>query len=78
LHGVYILSDVVSVRVPRELKEKMKKYRVDWSREIRGFIEERVRILEFLEMLDSIEEKAERRRTRVDSAKIIRESREER
>ena len=78
MHNVYILSDVVSVRVSRGLKEKMKKYRVDWSREIREFIEERVRILEFLEILDGVEEKAERRRTRVGSEKLIRESREER
>ena len=75
--GVYTLSDIISVRVPKELKEKMKKYRVDWSREIRRFLEERIRALELLEVLDSIEEKAKKRRTRVDSTKLIREAREE-
>lgn len=79
LHGVYILSDVVSVRVPRELKEKMKKYLIDWSDEIRRFLEERIKVLEFLELLDNIEGKArKRRRTRIDSVKIIREEREKR
>ena len=72
------MSDVVSIRVPKELKEKMRKYRIDWSREIREFIEERIRTLELLELLESIEERAKRRRTRVDSAKLIREAREER
>ncbi len=72
-----MVSDVVSVRVPKELKEKMKKYRVDWSKEVRRFLEERVRILEFLEILDNIEKKAKNRRTRVDSVKLIREMREE-
>ena len=72
------MSDVVSIRVPKELKEKMRKYRIDWSREIREFIEERIRALELLELLESIEEKAKKRRTRVDSAELIREAREER
>ena len=72
------MSDVISVRIPRELKEKMRKYSVDWSREIREFLEERIRALEFIEMLDSIEERARKRRTRVDSARLIREAREER
>ncbi len=72
------MSDIVSVRVPKELKEKMKKYRIDWSREVRRFLEERVRVLEFLEMLDNIEKKVEKRRTRVDSVKLIRKMREKR
>jgi hypothetical protein len=71
------MSDIVSVRVPRELKEKMKKYNIDWSREMRRFIEDRIRVLEFLEMLKAIEKKAGRRRVRVDSVKLIREMREE-
>ncbi len=72
------MSDIVSVRVPKELKEKMRKYHIDWSREVRKFLEERVRILEFLEMLDNIEKKVEKRRTRVDSVKLIRKMREKR
>ncbi len=72
------MSDIVSVRVPRELKEKMRRYRIDWSEEIRKFLEERVRVLEFLETLDDIENKARKRRTRVDSVKLIREAREKR
>ena len=71
------MSEVVSVRVPKELKEKMKKYNIDWSREIKGFIEEKVRTLELLEIIDEIEMRAEKRRTKIDSAKLIRESRYE-
>ena len=69
------MSDVISVRVSRELKEKMKKYRVNWSSEIRRFIEARIKTLEFLDLLDSIEEKARRRRTMIDSTLLIREER---
>jgi hypothetical protein len=71
------VSDIVSVRVPRELKEKMKKYNIDWSREMRRFIEDRIRVLEFLEMLKAIEKKAGRRRVKVGSVRLIREMREE-
>ncbi len=71
------MSEVVSVRVPKELKEKMKKYNIDWSREIKGFIEEKVRTLELLEIIDEIEVRAEKRRTKVDSTRLIRESRYE-
>lgn len=56
----------------------MKKYRIDWSREVRRFLEDRIKVLEFLETLDNIEKKAENRRTKVDSAELIRESREKR
>jgi hypothetical protein len=72
-----VLPDVVSVRVPRELKEKMKRYPVDWSSEIRRFIEERIRALELLEVLEDVERRAEERRTRVDSTRLVREAREE-
>jgi predicted DNA-binding protein len=71
------MSDVVSVRVPKELKKKMKKFNIDWSSEIRRFIEERVKELELLELIDEVEEKAKKRKTRVDFVKLIKESREE-
>ena len=54
----------------------MKKYRVNWSSEIRRFIEDRIKTLEFLDLLDSIEDKARRRRTMIDSTLLIREDRE--
>ena len=53
---------MLSIRVPKELKERMKRYRVDWSKEIRTFIEERVKALEFLDLLNSVEKNAERSR----------------
>ena len=37
---------VFSVKISRELKEKMDRYRVNWAEEIRKFIEEKVRELE--------------------------------
>ena len=66
----------MSVRVPRELRERMRRFDVDWSGEIRRFIEERVRALELLELLGEVERGAQRRRVRVDSAGLVRESRD--
>ncbi len=71
-------SEVISIRVPRELREKMRRYNVDWAEEIRRFLERRVRSLEALEVLQEIEEAARGRRVRVDSTLLIRETREER
>ena len=71
------MSSVISIRVPRKLKEKMREYPIDWSKEIRGFIEERIKVLELKEIIEDIERKAEKRRTRTDSTKLIRETREE-
>ncbi len=47
------------------------------AKEIREFLGERVRVLEFLEVINSIEERVKKRRTKVDSTKIIREAGEE-
>ncbi len=72
------MSEVVSFRVPRELKEKMKRYPVDWPRELREYVERRIRSLEALEVLREVERRAARRRVRVDSAELLAEEREAR
>lgn len=65
----------IIVEVPLELKEKMEKHKIDWNREIKEFLEERLRAHELLDLLDKITERAETRRVRADSAELIRESR---
>ena len=50
------MSSIVCVRVPRELKERMKKFNnVNWSELVRRFIEETVSRLEAEELLSRIE-----------------------
>ena len=52
-----MMSTVVCVRVPRELKERMKKLKsVNWSELIRKFIEDVVSRYEAEEVLRKIEE----------------------
>jgi len=70
------LSSTFTVRIPENLKKKMKKLPVEWSEEVRRFIEEKIKHLELMEAIEEIELRAEKRRLRVDSAKIIREDRE--
>ncbi len=70
-------SEVISIRIPRELREKMRMFNIDWSAEIRRFIEERVRLLELAEFVRELEVKAKSRRVKVDSALLIREARDE-
>lgn len=70
------MSATITIRIPRELKEKMKMLPMEWSKEIRSFIEERVRRLMLMKALDEIEPRARKRRLKVDSTELIREDRE--
>lgn len=47
--------DVISVRVPRELKKMMKEMDINWSEEIRKFIEKRIRKYRKLKALEEID-----------------------
>jgi hypothetical protein len=70
------MSSTYTIRIPRELKEKMKENPEEWSVEIRNFLEERVRQVELLKTIAQIGYRAEKRHTKVDSALLIREDRE--
>ena len=70
------MSTTITIRIPRDLKEKMKQNPAKWSEEVRNFIEERIKQLELLKTLQEIEPRAEKRQTKIDSTKLIREDRE--
>ena len=72
------MSDVYTIRLPRGLKEKMRKYDINWSKEVRMFIEKRIRQLELLEVLKEVESRAKNRKVKIDSSIFIREDRENR
>jgi predicted DNA-binding protein len=72
------MSTTYTVRIPRELKERMDENPAEWSQEIRNFLEERVKQMELLKTIQEIELRAERRRTTADSVMLIREDREDR
>ena len=55
-----VTTVTLSVRIRRELKERMREFRdVDWRREIEEFIERRLRELELERALRSIEKALE-------------------
>lgn len=47
-------TETISMRIRRDLKEKMKKHNVNWRKEIECFIERRIRELEFEEIINRI------------------------
>jgi len=67
---------MLAIRIPKELKEKMRKIQVEWSKEIRCFIEERIKQFELMETIRDAELKAEKRKAQVDSTILIRGDRE--
>ncbi|PDM26809.1 hypothetical protein CP083_01885 [Candidatus Bathyarchaeota archaeon B24-2] len=64
------------MRISKDLKERMRKLPVEWSEEVRRFIESRVRQLELAEKIREIEVRAIKRNVVVDSTGLIREDRE--
>lgn len=70
------MSEIITVRVPRELKEKMRRYENGWSEEIRDFIESRIKQLELKELIDEVVEDPRRPKVKGDSTRLIREDRE--
>ena len=71
------MSSTYTIRIPRDLKEKMEKNSEEaWSVEIRNFLEERVKQIELMKTLQQIESRAEKRKTKTDSTLLIRADRE--
>jgi hypothetical protein len=70
------MSSTYTIRIPRDLKEKMEKNPAKWSLEIRNFLEERVKQVELMKTIQQIDARAEKRTTKVDSTLLIREDRE--
>jgi hypothetical protein len=71
--------EVVSVRIPKELKEEMTKLDLDWAGYLRGVIEEKVkteRMRRASMVMDELREKT--KGVKFDSAKVIREARDSR
>lgn len=53
---VKFMSTTITIRIPRDLKEKTKQNPAKWSEEVRNFIEERIKQLELLKTLREIEQ----------------------
>ena len=66
----------MTLRIPRELQEKMKKYEINWSNVLRNAVEEVVRRCELRETAKIVDMIRGKTRYGVfDSTKVIREER---
>ena len=54
-YGVFLGSVVISVRVPRDLKEKIERYGINVSSVVRDFLEKYVEELELKELSSRLE-----------------------
>jgi len=70
------MSEIFAIRILRKLRERMRSYQVNWSHEIREFIEKRVKQLELRKILEKAEARA--RKVSVDSTALVREDRDSR
>jgi hypothetical protein len=71
--------EVVSVRIPRELKEDMSKLDLDWADYVRRAIEKKVRaekMRQASKVMDELREKT--KAAKFDSVRVIREARDSR
>jgi len=59
---VSTVSVVLSIRIPRRLKEEMDRLRdlVNWSEEIRAFLEQRVRMYKRIKVLNEVDKALEK------------------
>lgn len=72
------MDAVITVRVSRELQTKMKKYKSNWSQEVRAYIESRLKNLELREFLKKTEKTTKSMKVTSDSTLLIREDRDSR
>ncbi|MGQ4915578.1 MAG: antitoxin [Candidatus Asgardarchaeia archaeon] len=69
-------TDVFSFRIPKKIKEEMEKISIDGSKEIRKFIERKLKEYRKGEMLERAK-KLRRKMKVINSAELIREGREQ-
>jgi hypothetical protein len=70
------MSTTFTIRIPRKLKQRMEENPAEWSQEVRGFLEERVKQVELMKTLKEVESRAMKRKVKGDSTILIREDRE--
>jgi post-segregation antitoxin (ccd killing protein) len=80
LHYVIQVSavSIITIRVPKKVKEKLKKHNINVSETVRKILDERLEELERQDLEERLEQVKERLGTRIDPEMIARLSREDR
>jgi hypothetical protein len=71
-------NSVMTIRISKEVQAKMKKYKGNWSQEVRDYIESRIKARELEEVLAKIGKANKHRRITPNSTQLIREDRDSR
>ena len=72
------MEETITIRLASETKEEMADYKLNWSEEIRNYIESKLKKLKMLKTLEKMNANAKSMKEKVDSADIIREYRDAR
>ena len=72
------MSEVITLRVSSETKQLMGEIGLNWSEELRGYIETRIKSFRLHKLLPEIYKTASKIRVKGDSALFIREDRDAR
>lgn len=72
------MEETLTIRLASETKEEMADYKLNWSEDIRNYIESKLKKLKLLKTLEKMKANAKSMRVKVDSTDIIREYRDAR
>lgn len=72
------MEETLTIRLTSETKEEMAYYKLNWSEDIRNYIESKLKKLKLLKTLEKMKANAKSMKVKVDSTSIIREYRDAR
>lgn len=72
------MEETLTIRLASETKEEMADYKLNWSEDIRNYIESKLKKLKMLKTLEKMKANAKSMRVKVDSTDIIRQYRDAR
>ncbi len=71
------MQDVISIRIPKELKKKMKEYDINWKDYLIEAIEDKIKQFEAEKILEELEDmNRELKPSEIPSWKLVREDRD--
>lgn len=69
------VSEIITIRVSKEIKDLMKESKINWSQEIRNYIEGRAKSFRLHKLMKKIHKDAQKIKIKGDSTVLIREDR---
>lgn len=66
----------MTLRVPEELKRKMESFSLNWSEELRSYIQRKIKMFELQALLQELKKARDKMKPLSDSTPLIREDRD--